>query len=103
MRADVGSVLQDLPGDLLDAGIVVFRRVWKGLRRGIRNKPLSLGDYKISTAFPSVWMSLDNLWTGCLKETKSAHSVTMKDSGGALVLVCGAWWGNSATHASLFY
>ena len=32
MRADVSSVVQDLLGDLLDAGIVVLRRVWNGLK-----------------------------------------------------------------------
>lgn len=46
VRADVGSVLQDLPGDLLDVGIVVLRRVWNGLRWELQNKPLSLVKYK---------------------------------------------------------
>lgn len=32
MRADVGPVVQDLLGDLLDVGIVVLRRVWNRLK-----------------------------------------------------------------------
>lgn len=38
VRADVGSVLQDLLGDLLNVGIVVLRRVWKGLRQEFTEK-----------------------------------------------------------------
>lgn len=40
VRADIGPILQDLPGYLLDVGIIVLRRVWNKFETELKNKPV---------------------------------------------------------------
>lgn len=104
VRADIGSVLQDLPGDLLDVGIVVLRRVWNGFRLELQNKPLSFVEMQKKQHFhqPGSCHRITLHYIQAIKKNARCENEKQLEGEGRVDWwYVGVWWGNSATHASL--